>query len=151
MILFFPHLCKLLDFRRGRLTNYFNYCGWVCYHFSDHDHYTYLVLIFLTCKMDPGGTLVAQLVNYQFSLSLSLSLFFFFFFKILFIHLTECMWESTRRLSSREREKQTPCQAGSPMWGLIWGPQDHDLSQRQMSNQPSHPGTACINSWFWLG
>ena len=29
--------------------------------------------------------------------------------------------------------------AGSPRWGSILGPWDHDLSQRQMLNQLSHP------------
>ena len=31
--------------------------------------------------------------------------------------------------------------AGSPMWGSIPGPQDPVVSQRQMLNQLSHPGT----------
>jgi len=37
---------------------------------------------------------------------------------------------STSRGSSRQRkrEKQAPCSAGSPMWGSIPGPRDHDLS-----------------------
>ena len=30
--------------------------------------------------------------------------------------------------------------AGSPMWDLTLGPQDHYLSQRQMLNQWNHPG-----------
>jgi len=41
----------------------------------------------------------------------------------------------------REREKQIPHQAGSPVWGPIPGIQDHDPSQRQMPHQLSHPGT----------
>ena len=40
-----------------------------------------------------------------------------------------------------QREKQTPHRAGSPMWDPIPGLQDHDLSQRQLLNQLSHPGT----------
>ena len=28
----------------------------------------------------------------------------------------------------RQREKQAPPEAGSPMWGSIPGPRDHDLS-----------------------
>ncbi|XP_054365848.1 acylphosphatase-2 isoform X7 [Mirounga angustirostris] len=39
-----------------------------------------------------------------------------------------------------EREKQTPCRAGSPMRDSILGLQDHDLSRRQSLNQLSHPG-----------
>ena len=39
------------------------------------------------------------------------------------------------------RGEQTPLWAGSPMWGLIPGPWDPDLSWRQMLNQLSHPGT----------
>ena len=30
--------------------------------------------------------------------------------------------------------EQAPCSAGSHTWGLIPGPWDHDLSQRQMFN-----------------
>jgi len=40
----------------------------------------------------------------------------------------------------REREKQTPRGAGSPLWDLIPGPRDHYLSQRQTLNRLSHPG-----------
>jgi len=32
------------------------------------------------------------------------------------------------RGSGRQREKQTPCGAGSPTWGSIPGLWDHDLS-----------------------
>ncbi|XP_064452346.1 AP-3 complex subunit beta-1 isoform X2 [Mirounga angustirostris] len=39
-----------------------------------------------------------------------------------------------------QREKQTPCRAGSPMRDSIQGLQDHDLSRRQSLNQLSHPG-----------
>ena len=37
-----------------------------------------------------------------------------------------------------QREKQTPCQAGSPTRGSVPGPSDHDLNQRQMLNCLSH-------------
>ena len=40
----------------------------------------------------------------------------------------------------REREKQTPWWVGSQMWGLIPGPQNHDLSRRQTLRWLSHPG-----------
>ena len=40
-----------------------------------------------------------------------------------------------------QREKQVLYGAGSWMWGSIPGPWDHDLSQRQMLRQLSHPGT----------
>ena len=63
-----------------------------------------------------------------------------------FIYLTERGGEhsmgSTRQ---REREKQAPCRARSPMmWGSIPGPWDHDLSQRQMLNQLNHPGAPTL-------
>ena len=52
----------------------------------------------------------------------------------------------------KEREKgrdvgrgRSTLQAGSPMWDSIPGPQDHDLSRRQMLNQLSLPGAACFN------
>ena len=42
----------------------------------------------------------------------------FFFFKILFVHLTEGGENTSRgRDRQREREKQTPLWAGSPMRG----------------------------------
>ena len=39
-----------------------------------------------------------------------------------------------------EREKQTPQWAESPKQGSIPGPQDHDLSLKQMIKQLSKPG-----------
>jgi len=65
--------------------------------------------------------------------------FSFLFFWILFIYLRERDRdrESTR---GEERERQAPRRAGgSPMWDLIPGPRDHDLSRRQLLNQLSHP------------
>ena len=38
------------------------------------------------------------------------------------------------------REKQTPLQEGTPIWGLISGSEDHESSRRQKPNQVSHPG-----------
>ena len=59
------------------------------------------------------------------------------FFLILFIYLKgEHEWEE----GQKEKGKQTPRWAGRPTWGSIPGPQDHDLSQRQMLNQLSYPG-----------
>ena len=52
----------------------------------------------------------------------------FFFFKILLIH---------ERHKERRRDKgrgRSRLPAGSPMWNLIPGPQDHDLSWRQLLN-----------------
>jgi len=49
----------------------------------------------------------------------------------------------TERGRERERsssKKTTPRRAGSPTRGSIPGPGDHDPSQRQMLNPPSHPG-----------
>ena len=45
----------------------------------------------------------------------------------------------------REGEKQNTHWAGSPMWGWIPGPCDHDLSQRQIINWLSHPSTLQAN------
>ena len=39
----------------------------------------------------------------------------------------------------REREKQIPCRVGNLTPGSTPGLRDHDLSQRQMLNQLSHP------------
>lgn len=48
-----------------------------------------------------------------------------------------------------ENPKKTPCLAQSEMWGLIPGPQDLDLSQKQeldvqLTVPPRHPTTKCI-------
>ena len=59
------------------------------------------------------------------------------FFKILF----EIESKQERAGAGEQREeKQAPHWAGSRMWGSIPGPQDHDLSRRQMLNQLHHPG-----------
>ena len=55
------------------------------------------------------------------------------------------MWER-ESMSGEEREKQAVCWAGSLTQGSIPGPWDHDLSQRQMLNQLSHPGAPSVNS-----
>ena len=61
-----------------------------------------------------------------------------FFKKILYISLTERVSPSRGSGRQREREKQAPHGAGSPMmWDSIPGPWDHDLSQKQMLNQLS--------------
>ena len=71
------------------------------------------------------------------------------FLKYLFIYcLRFYLFETVRELEQgegqREREKQTPHWAGSPMCGLIPGPQDHDLTWRQQVNQLSHPGAPIV-------
>ena len=54
----------------------------------------------------------------------------------------------------RQREKQAPGQERNQMRDLIPGRWDHDLSQRQLLNQLSHPGVPfdenliCINNIF---
>ena len=42
--------------------------------------------------------------------------------------------EGERDYKQAEREKQASHPAGSPMWGSIPGPWDHDLSRRQTLN-----------------
>ena len=74
-------------------------------------------------------------------------------FKILFIYLTEreSMREHKHGELQREREKQTPCWAGSPMWCSIPGPWDHNLNQRQTLNQlslPGSPGEDCYSRCY---
>ena len=54
--------------------------------------------------------------------------------------MTERTREHKEGEVQREREKQTPRWAGSPMWDLIPRPWVHDLSWRQTLNQLSHPG-----------
>ena len=65
---------------------------------------------------------------------------FTFFFKILFICLTERVREHKQGEQQREREKQAPHWAKSPMRDSIPGPWNHDLSQRQTLNSLCHPG-----------
>ena len=73
------------------------------------------------------------------------------FFKKEFIYLfdTERPRESTSRQrgGQREKKKWAPRWAGSPTWGLIPGPRDHDLSWRQKLNRLSHPGP--LESYFF--
>ena len=56
--------------------------------------------------------------------------------KTLFIYLTERERQRERehKQGDWEREKQASRRAGSPMWGSIPGPGNHDLSQRQTLN-----------------
>ena len=50
------------------------------------------------------------------------------------------------RLAGRRRGRgRLPCWMGSPTWVLIPGPWDHYLSQRQMLNWLSHPGSPNLN------
>ena len=59
-----------------------------------------------------------------------------------FIYLRERERQHKQGEGQRQREKQTPHRAGNPMWDLIPGSQDHNLSQRQMLNRLSHPGAS---------
>ena len=52
--------------------------------------------------------------------------------------------EYRHKWGGEQREKQTPCWAGGPMQGLIPGPQDHDVSRKQMLSWLSHLGTPQI-------
>ena len=75
----------------------------------------------------------AQPVRAEQDSNLSL---FIYFFKILSIYLFESEWEITSRGSGRGRGKsRLPTDVG-----LILGPWDLDLSQRQMLTPLSHPG-----------
>ena len=47
----------------------------------------------------------------------------------------------------RQREKQAPWSAESPMQDSIPGPRDHDLSQRQALNPLSHLGAPITNNF----
>ena len=69
-------------------------------------------------------------------------LFFFKDLKNIFLRIY--LFDRTRALAGgtagRGRgEKQAPCPGGSPMWGWIPGPGDHDLSRKQMLNRLSRP------------
>ena len=70
----------------------------------------------------------------------------FFSFLKYFIYLAERKRESTSRGSGmqREREKQAFYSTGNPMQGMIPGPQDHDLSLRQMLKRLSHLGAPTL-------
>jgi len=71
--------------------------------------------------------------------------FSFFFFKdFVCLFERERMRETAHERGEGQREKQTPCRAGSPMRDSIPGLQDHDLSRRQSLNQLSHPGALYI-------
>ena len=67
--------------------------------------------------------------------------FIYYLFIYLFVYLFMWVREHEQGEWQREREKQTPCWAGSPKWGSIPGPWDHDPSWRQTLNHLSHPGT----------
>ena len=72
-----------------------------------------------------------------------------------FIHLLERVrkQERARAEEGNTEERQVPSWAGSPKWYLIPGPQDHDLSQRQMLNwatQAPHGSLFFLSFWEWL-
>ena len=73
-----------------------------------------------------------------------------FFIMILFIRKRAQVGREADGEGEEGREKQTPQWAGSLMQGSIPGLQDHGLSQRQMLNQLSHPGTSLITSFMAL-
>ena len=64
------------------------------------------------------------------------------FFPKIHLFIREREWVKGKR--QREREKQTFCWTGSPMWGSIPQPWDHNLSWKQMLDPLSHPG----DPWF---
>ena len=70
------------------------------------------------------------------------------FFKILFIWESEREQELRGGEGQREREKQTPHWARSPMQDWNPGPWDHDLSRRQTLNHLSHPGALTLD-WIY--
>lgn len=73
------------------------------------------------------------------------------YLKKYFIYLFERGRESTSRGSrrQREREKQVPHWAGSPMQGSNLRPWDHDLSQRHTLNILSYPVLKKSRVWYW--
>ena len=76
---------------------------------------------------------------------LVLQLFFWFKKKFFLIYLTE----TTSRQRGKQKRKQAPCRAESPMWGSILGPWDHDLSRMQRLNPLSHPGAPSSFGFLW--
>ena len=115
----FPCLCLSLSSVRWAITAALTSQG------LDHLTYVNRVEQFLACSK------CYKSVTYFFLLLAV------FFLKILFIYLREREHEC----GEGQREKQTPCGAGSLMQGSIPGPWDRDLSLRQMFNRLSHPGT----------
>lgn len=70
---------------------------------------------------------------------------FFLFIRFIYLLLRERERASSsesmhEQVGEGQREKQTPCLAGSWICGSSPGPQDHDLSGRQTLNWLSHPG-----------
>lgn len=50
------------------------------------------------------------------------------------IHVALCFFFREREWEEQKREKEAPCSAGSPTWGLISGSWDRHLRQRQTVN-----------------
>ena len=63
-------------------------------------------------------------------------------FLILYLFTWERLRAQAGGAAEREREKQAPCWAGSPMRGSIPGPWDHDLNWRKTLNWQNHPAAA---------
>ena len=58
----------------------------------------------------------------------------------------------TKIAQARRKGRSWLPSEGSSMWGLIPGPRDHDLSQRQALNRLRHPSTLELYFWkrrFW--
>ena len=66
------------------------------------------------------------------------SLFLLLRVEITALHFGDKLFKDCIYLRENKKEKQAPHWAGSPMRGLIPGPRNHDLSQRQMPNQMSY-------------
>jgi len=79
------------------------------------------------------------------------SVLFCFFKDFIYLFEREKMRETAHERGEGQREKQTPCRAGSPMRDSIQGLQDHDLSRRQSLNQLSHPGAPRLTFLISLG
>ena len=60
--------------------------------------------------------------------------FLFYFFKRFYLFDRKTQQERKHKQGEWEREKLTPRRAGSPMWGSIPEPWDHELSRRQTPN-----------------
>ena len=80
-------------------------------------------------------------------------IFFLSFFSLrfyLFIWQRETQLEREHKQGEREREKQASRWAGSPTWGSIPGPRDHDPSRRQMLNDCATQATPYLELLIFL-